>query len=116
MARVNTLLDKFTDRADFDNQFVTYLMVDPITGFAPMEWQSFVGPAMVWRASGLPFSADDAYLVHEYLSTLMHKYGSGRVKLHRDITPAAFLRSKKRSLAFQRMNKQAVEQSEDINI
>ena len=116
VARVKPPLDKFIDRADFDNQFVTYLMIDPYTGFAAPEWDSFVGPAVVWRSSGLPFSADDAFLVHDYLCTLMEKYGSGHVKIRRDITPAAFLRSKRRSLEYERMNTQDDQRSKDINI
>ena len=71
VAKVDPLNEVLTDRADFDNQFATYLLIDPTSGFAPARWQSFVGPVVVWRASREPFSADDAFLVHDFLSALL---------------------------------------------
>ena len=115
VAKVEPLYEVFTDRAQYDNQFATYLMIDPITGFAPDRWQSFVGPVVVWRASWEPFSADDAFLLYDFLTILLEKYSSGRVRLNRDITPAAFRSSKARSLSYERMNREDVQQSEDIN-
>ena len=91
-------------------------MIDMVSGIAPDRWQSFVGSVVVWRASYEPFSSDDAYLIHDYLNTLLDKYADGEVKLHRDVTSAAFQRSKQATLNFQRLNEEDVQQSKDLNI
>jgi len=116
VAKVEPLYEFFTDRAQYDNQIITYMMIDPVCGIAPDQWQAFVGPAVVWRASWEPFSADDALLLHDFLTTLLEKYSRGQVRLHRDITPAAFRRSKARSLSYERANREDVHQSDDVNI
>lgn len=101
------------DRADFDNQWATYLMKDPLTGFAPDRWQSFVGPVVVWRPSWEPFSADDSGLLHDFISRLLDRYPD--VDVERDITPEAFQSSKCRMLEVEKLNPH-IEQSEDVNI
>jgi hypothetical protein len=117
VAKVNPLYEKFNDRAQYDNQWATFLMIDPLMyGFAPDRWQAFVGPVVVWRASWQPFSSDDASLLHDYLTDLLDKYAQRRVRVSRDITPAAFRRSKKRSLQHEQMNSEDVQQSVDVNI
>ena len=96
-ARVEPLFGAFTDRAQYDNQFVAYLMIDPAASFQP-------------------FSSDDASLVDDFIHRLLDKYIDGEVSLSRDISPAAFRRSKMRSLEFERWNDEDVQQSEDISI
>jgi hypothetical protein len=102
-AKVEPLI-VFTDRADFDNQWATYLMIDPASGFAPDKWQAFVGPVVVWRPSWEPFSEDDAFLIYDFLCTLLEKYSCGCVRWRRDITPTVFQQSKARSLNFEGLN------------
>lgn len=65
------------DRADYDNQWATWLMIEPNSGFAPAEWQSGVGPVLVYRPSGKIFSADDMDATNEFLSSLLDAYGDG---------------------------------------
>ena len=33
----------------YDNQFGTYMLIDVEDGFAPPEWQSYVGPVLAYR-------------------------------------------------------------------
>ncbi len=116
VAKVEPLYEVFSDRVQYDNQFITYLMIDPVCGIAPDRWQAYVGPAVVWRASWQPFSSDDAFLLHDFITTLLDKYSCGQVRPSRDITPAAFLRSKARSLNYEQLNSEDVHQSGDVNI
>ena len=44
------------ERADYDNQWSTWFIIDATTGFAPMEWQSWVGPTVVFRKDHLPLT------------------------------------------------------------
>ena len=94
------------DRALWDNQRITYLMIDTVTGLAPGRRQSHVGPVVVWRASFQPFSCDDFCLVQNFLTQ----------QLSRDVTPKVFQNSKRRSLSYERLNPADVQQSEDVNI
>ncbi|KAI1755752.1 hypothetical protein F4782DRAFT_538221 [Xylaria castorea] len=41
-------------RADLDNQIVTYMNIDAVSGFAPPEWTSFVGTVIVARKDKKP--------------------------------------------------------------
>ena len=75
------------DRALWDNQRITYLMIDTVTGLAPGRRQSHVGPVVVWRASLQPFSCDDFWLVQNVLTRLLDKYADGAVQLSCDVTP-----------------------------
>jgi hypothetical protein len=115
VAKVESV-EAFSDRGDFDNQRMTYLMIDPLSGFAPDHWQAFVGPAVVWRASLQPLSSDDASLFHDFLVRIIDKYSNDKVNPMRDITPAAFRRSKARALNYEKLNPEDVHQSEDVNI
>ena len=36
------------------NLLRSWFMIEPSSGFAPMEWQSFVGPVLIWRPGGAP--------------------------------------------------------------
>ncbi|KAL3929776.1 MAG: hypothetical protein SGARI_004658 [Bacillariaceae sp.] len=69
---------KLYERADYDNVMATWMMVDPNTGLAPMQWQSGVGPVYVYRPNGDGHvTADDLELVHDYCSMLLDGYGEG---------------------------------------
>jgi hypothetical protein len=46
--RSNTL----RDQADYDNQWATWMKIDPNDGFSPPDCQSFVGPVYVYHPNG----------------------------------------------------------------
>lgn len=83
---------KLTDRAHYDNQWVTWMMIDSNSGFAPPKWQSNIGSVVVWRQNGLPISADDMCLLNDFLSRLLDLYPEldGEVDPDRYITPSAW--------------------------
>lgn len=82
---------KLGDQGDYDNQWATYLMIDPKSGFAPLEWQSYVGPVVAYRDDGEDFSCQDMSMLNNYLSALLDRYPEGNVT-GRDLTPQAFQR------------------------
>ena len=96
------------DRPDYDNQWVTWMMIELGSGFAPMEWQGNIGPVVAWRDDGGDVSADDMCLLNDYLDGLLDQYseGPGSVVPDRDITPAVWADFKRR----------AAERYDDINI
>lgn len=59
------------ERVDYDNQWATFLMINPNDGFAPMDWQSYVGPVLVYRPGGLDCNVDDMTVVNDYLNELL---------------------------------------------
>uniref|UniRef100_A0A7S1YHI8 Uncharacterized protein n=1 Tax=Grammatophora oceanica TaxID=210454 RepID=A0A7S1YHI8_9STRA len=66
------------DQSDYDNQWATWLMIDPRSGFAPSEWQSYVGPVYVFRPSGSgDVSGDDMEVINDFLSSLLDAFGDG---------------------------------------
>mmetsp|Transcript_65972 Transcript_65972/g.136604 ORF Transcript_65972/g.136604 Transcript_65972/m.136604 type:complete len:257 (-) Transcript_65972:214-984(-) len=106
---------KLSDRAEFDNQWATYMLIDPRSGFAPDEWQSFVGPVVVWRPEG-DVSSDDVSLLNDFVSDLLNgPYCEGTLEPDRDLTPAAWARHRERTLENLRLNPR-MEQYEDLHI
>ena len=103
---------KLTSRAAMDNQWATYMMINPSSGFAPMQWQSHVGPVIVWRRDGA-VSADDMTLLNDFLCNLMDQYADGAVT-PADLTPARWAREKKILLEFQ--TRHGLGFSNDVNI
>ena len=81
---------KLVHQAQYDNQWATFCMADPGHGIAPMEWQSFVGPVLIFRPGGLNFNVDDMDIVSEYFCHLMDCFGNGPQVAHRLMTPKAF--------------------------
>lgn len=75
------------ERVDYDNQWATFFMIDPVTGFAPPKWQSFIGPVLVYRPEGMHLSMDDICVLNDVIYRLLDKYGDGDVVPSRDITP-----------------------------
>ena len=63
--------------ASGDNQFATYLMADPRSGFAPPEWQSNIGGVLLYRADGMPLTQQHAWLLWDWASRLMDAFGYG---------------------------------------
>lgn len=60
-----------------DNQWATWMMIEPHTGFAPAEWVGGVGPVLVYRPRGLDFGPDDALVINDFLSGLLDMYSNG---------------------------------------
>ena len=81
--------DRSKDRAQYDNQVATYLRINTQNGIAPMTWQSYVGPVVIFRAGGKPFSDLDLEVVWEVITNLIERYGDGpgAVRPDRDLTP-----------------------------
>eukprot|EP00928_Gymnodinium_smaydae_P038677 TRINITY_DN26627_c0_g1_i1.p1 TRINITY_DN26627_c0_g1~~TRINITY_DN26627_c0_g1_i1.p1 ORF type:complete len:279 (+),score=35.50 TRINITY_DN26627_c0_g1_i1:81-839(+) len=102
------------ERADWDNQWATWMMIDPKTGFAPDNWQSFVGPVVVWRSDG-QISSDDMCLLNDFLDGLLDKYSEGSVVPEKHLTPEAWTRAKEKILENKRLNPH-MQQYKDLNI
>ena len=60
-----------------DNPHATWLMIDPSTGFAPMEWQSRVGNVIVARADGGALETSTLGAITDYISDIMEAFGDG---------------------------------------
>lgn len=66
------------ERYHYDNQWATYMMIDPISGFAPPEWQSYVGSVLIYRPGGKHCGGDDVGVVNHFLNDILDKYPEGR--------------------------------------
>lgn len=62
------------DVADLDNQWATYLMIDPISGFAPPKWQARVGPVVVFRPDGTDISMKEVACMHGFIDQLLDDF------------------------------------------
>ena len=114
VTRVNAR-SKLSHRGDFDNQWATYMLIDERSGFAPDEWQAFVGPVVVWRPDG-DVSSDDMCLLNDFLSSLLDgPYNDGTLNPDRDLTPAAWAHHRRRVLQNAQLNPHT-EQYEDLHI
>lgn len=60
-----------------DNQHATWLMIDPVTGFAPAEWQSGVGNIVVARADGKPLETVTLGAITNYVSDILDAFENG---------------------------------------
>ncbi|KAF8190349.1 hypothetical protein K438DRAFT_1971220 [Mycena galopus ATCC 62051] len=61
-----------------DNQRATYLMIDPVSGFAPPQWQSCVGSVTVMRKDGKPLTKqaiETIWMYHDHVLDLFGDYG-----------------------------------------
>ena len=67
--------------ADMDNQWATWMMIEPGSGFAPQRWQAGqAGPVVVWRPDGGgAVSSHDMALLNDFLSALLDRYSDGDV-------------------------------------
>ena len=60
-----------------DNQWATWLMIEPHDGLAPMMWQQDVGPVLVYRPGGLDLGNDDIVNINTYLFGILDEYSDG---------------------------------------
>jgi hypothetical protein len=61
-------------------------MIDAVSGFAPMEWQSMVGPQLVYRPGGKDLSTTDVAAMNDIIFRLLDEYSEGRMTPEK-ITP-----------------------------
>ena len=66
------------------------MMIDADSGFAPPNWQSNIGPVVLWRENGSPVSQDDMCLLNDFLNLLLDMYPEGSAEPDEDITPFAW--------------------------
>ena len=82
------------DSSDFCCQRATFLMIEPVSGFAPMEWQDMVGPVLVYRPGGLKLDSNDVNLLIDWFSCLLENYPEDDFDYREWLTPYAFQRFK----------------------
>lgn len=105
------------DQRDYDNQWATYLMIEPNSGFAPLEWQSLVGPVLVYRDDNGAFNSDDMLMLNEYLTWQLDNYADGPGTVTpQDLTPQAFQKFKTRQVRLQEANADHMDQTPDLTI
>lgn len=60
-----------------DNQHGTWLMIDPVTGLAPAEWQGGIGNVIVARADGEALDTPMLAAITDYVSDVLDAFGKG---------------------------------------
>jgi hypothetical protein len=59
-----------------NNQWCTYMMAEPSSGFAPMQFQD-LGKCLLWRRDLLPITVDHVSELGDFFCNLMDRYGDG---------------------------------------
>ena len=62
------------DGTGVDNQFMAWLMADPVSGLAAARWQSGVGRCTVVRADGHDYTPDDHGILHDFMVGLLDRH------------------------------------------
>lgn len=70
--RLTPITDNYPPIKEKDNQLATFLMINPKTGFAPMEWQKNVGAVILYRKDDKKLEREDIELLWDYLAGLMN--------------------------------------------
>ncbi|KAH6883840.1 hypothetical protein B0T10DRAFT_564891 [Thelonectria olida] len=65
------------NRADLDNQMITYLNIDHESGFATSEWRSYVGTVVVARKDKKPLLPQHLEGVWIYCDYILDLFGEG---------------------------------------
>jgi hypothetical protein len=60
--------------SEYDNQRITYLMIDSRSGFADLMWQQDIGTALVVREDRQPFDERHAEVIFQYFKHLLSNY------------------------------------------
>lgn len=79
------LVVKMVGERSGDNQWATWMMIDPVSGFAPPMWQTNVGQTLVYRPGGKDLGRDDMCSINEFLGDLLDHYGE------KDFDPRSWL-------------------------
>jgi hypothetical protein len=75
----------------FDNQRITFLMIDPRFGIAPPAWQQGIGTVIVARDDGQPLTPRALEVLGMYIDQLMDKYEDGPDAVTpEDLSPEVF--------------------------
>jgi hypothetical protein len=84
-----------------DREIAVFMMVDPVTGFAPLPWQSGahqkLGRLLFAFADGRPLSFNMVWSVYSYIYDLMDLYSDGKEDYvqRNKLNPSAFNKYKK---------------------
>ena len=77
----------------YSNQFAAYMLIDVKDGLAPSEWQSNIGPILVYRPqieekSVQNFNSLDFEILWDFFNKILHQFGGGpgKVVAKRDFT------------------------------
>lgn len=65
------------NRADLDNQMITYLNIDSESGFAPPAWQSYIGTVLVARKDEKQLLPQHLEGVWMYCDHILDLFGEG---------------------------------------
>ncbi|KAJ6495263.1 hypothetical protein C8R45DRAFT_165522 [Mycena sanguinolenta] len=76
--------------AGLDNQKATYLMIDPISGFAPPEWQMCVGSVTVMRKDGKLLTHESIETIWMYHDRILDLFGDNGSAPRRMMTSQGF--------------------------
>jgi hypothetical protein len=101
------ILSPLGDQCGYDNQWSTWLMIDPVSGLAPPAWQSWVGPTIVYRPGGSNLNGGDLDILVEFFGSLLDDYGEDDFDYKTKLNPEYFQKFKKRMIAernFQNIN------------
>ena len=71
MCGIPLMIDWLNDKKS-DNQFATFLVADPLTGFAPFEFQKKAGTIILFREDEIELTIDDIDYIWEFFSMLMN--------------------------------------------
>lgn len=71
MCGIPLMMDWLNDKKS-DNQFATYIMADPLTGFSPDEFQSKAGTIILFREDQIELSDEDLNYIWNYFAMLMN--------------------------------------------
>ena len=66
-----------TNQAELDNQIATYINIDAESGFAPPEWQSYVGTVIAARKDKKPLPPQHLEGVWMYCDYILDVFGEG---------------------------------------
>ena len=80
-------------KAGSDNQWCTYLMIDPISGFAPYPW-SDCGQIFLCRQDRMPVTPEHIYQLGDFISNIISEFGGDNDEhIHkRSMTKKSFLK------------------------
>jgi hypothetical protein len=74
----------------FDNQPATWMMIDPVSGFASFDWQSSVGTVTIARLDGKFFDVETCGVMHEFNSYVLDAFGDSEEEAHDLMNPETF--------------------------
>jgi hypothetical protein len=82
MCGIPLVVDWLDDKIS-DNQFATFILAVPKTGFAPREFLSKSGTIILFREDKLELTEDDVYNIWDFFASLMNyeSYGENNTEL-----------------------------------